>query len=342
MKPLIVGLEGLVLTANEIDFLKTQKPWGVIIFKRNCETPAQIRALTDSIKEIYNTEEVPILIDQEGGRVARLKGKDFRTYPSADFFYQIYQKDPEQALALVRLNASLQASELYHLGITVNCAPMIDVRHPSAHDIIGDRAFGENPADVALYGDAVIKGLMDQNILPIIKHMPGHGRSLCDSHHDLPIVDANWRELQQDFFPFKVLNRCPLAMTAHIRYTCLDDSLPATMSKDIIQQVIRGWLGFSGILMGDDISMQALKGNIADLALKSLEAGCDLVLHCNGQFDEMQAITDKIPEACPILGYRTQAMWQTLFEAASPRADDDLLMEYQELMMRHNVKVCKI
>lgn len=330
-KPFIVGLSGTELLQTEIDFIKHHKPWGIILFKRNCETPHQLQSLTSKIKDVYGTEEVPILIDQEGGRVARLKGEGWRNYPPAAFFYDFYKKSPERALDLVRLNASLQASELRTMGVTVNCAPMVDVRSPTAHDIIGDRAFSEEAQEVALYGRAVMNGHIDQGIIPIIKHIPGHGRALADSHESLPVVKESWHDLQKDFIPFKALNDAPLAMTAHILYTALDEKNCATLSPEVIRHVIRGVIGFTGILMSDDVSMKALKGSFAEITKNILSAGCDLVLHCNGDMNEMNPIADALENFDHLLTYRTRTMWQDIFNNSSPRSSTDLAEEYAEL-----------
>ena len=334
-KPFITGINGLTLDPKEISFIKAHKPWGVILFTRNCDNPSQLRKLTDHIKEIYGTEEVPILIDQEGGRVQRLKqDKGWRNYLSASDFYDTYLTAPEQTLQLVRLNASLQASELRKMGITVNCAPMIDVRENGAHDIIGDRAFSHMPKEVIDYGRAVMLGHMDQSILPIIKHIPGHGRARSDSHETLPIVTEDLNLLQKDFSPFIALKDAPMAMTAHILYSALDTQQCATLSPSIIKHIIRGIIGFTGLLMSDDISMKALSGDLGTLSKDVLNAGCDLVLHCNGDFDEMEKVANAIENSCPMLEFRTNKMWHNLMMAASPRSDDDLLEEYQELSVR--------
>ncbi|MEM6603704.1 MAG: beta-N-acetylhexosaminidase [Pseudomonadota bacterium] len=330
-KPFIVGLAGTELTDNERAFLKENIPWGIILFKRNCDRPDQLRVLTDAIRDVYGTAEVPILIDQEGGRVQRLKSDHWRTYPAAASFYETYHHAPEKSLEYVRLNASLQASELKKMGVTVNCAPMIDVRAPGAHDIIGDRAFSEDENEVAAYGQAVIQGHIDQGILPVIKHIPGHGRAKCDSHEDLPVVESDLQTLQKDFKPFQILKDAPLAMTAHILYSVLDHKNCATLSSEVIKHVIRGMIGFNGLLMSDDISMKALKDDIKSLTRNILAAGCDLVLHCNGHFDEMVQISDVIEAESDMLDFRTNQMWNKLFMQASPRADDDLMQEYAEL-----------
>lgn len=330
-KPFIVGVSGTVLTPDEISFLKDHKPWGIILFKRNCETPHGVYALTSNLRDIIGRTELPILIDQEGGRVARLQGSHWRTYPAPAFFYNTYSLDPVTSLEAVMLNASLQATELRKMGVSVNCTPMIDVRDASADDIIGDRAFSENPDEVTAFGQAVIKGLTTQGVLPIIKHIPGHGRSLCDSHFGLPVVCNPIKELERDFAPFKALNHAPMAMTAHIVYEALDKDHCATLSPFIIKHIIREHIGFLGILMSDDISMKALQGSLPDITTRSLDAGCDIILHCNGKLDEMQEIASVLPETPDDVLKRTDKMFADLHFTASPQQESDILEAYQEV-----------
>ena len=330
-KPFIVGVSGTVLTPEEIAFLREHQPWGIILFKRNCETPHGVYALTSNLRDILGRTELPILIDQEGGRVARLRGTHWRDYPAPAFFYNTYSVDPMTTLEAVMLNASLQAAELRKIGVSVNCTPMIDVRDAGADDIIGDRAFSEHPDDVIEFGHTVIKGLTTQGILPIIKHIPGHGRSLCDSHFDLPVVCNSLEELERDFAPFKALNYAPLAMTAHIVYEALDKENCATLSPFVIQNIIREKIGFSGILMSDDISMKALQGSLAEITTQSLNAGCDIILHCNGKMDEMQEIVNVLPETPDTVLKRTDKMFADLHFTASPQQESDILDAYQEV-----------
>ncbi|MFT6212581.1 MAG: beta-N-acetylhexosaminidase [Alphaproteobacteria bacterium] len=336
-KPLIVGLSGTELTDKEISFIHQHKPWGFILFARNIASVDQVYALTSHLRRLTNRVELPILIDQEGGRVARLRGQGWRQYPAAASFYAGYSQNPELALDAIRINAALQAAELRKIGVTVNCAPMIDVRTQQSHDIIGDRAFSHAPKEVAAYGKAVMEGLSSQGVLPIIKHIPGHGRALCDSHESLPKVDSALSELLQDFEPFIALNHAPLAMTAHILYQALDDAECATLSEHIIRQAIRGMIGFSGLLMTDDMSMKALSGTLDDLSLRALRAGCDLVLHCNGDIDEMTLIANALNIDNRFLALRTEKIFADLHLQKSPRSEQDLMEEYQEIMVRLNV-----
>jgi len=340
-KPLIVGLSGTTLTDEEINFIHKHKPWGFILFARNIESVEQVYALTSQLRRITNRVELPILIDQEGGRVARLRGDQWHDYPAAASFYPAYRENPELALDAVRINAALQGAELRKVGISVNCAPMIDVRYEDAHDIIGDRAFSTKPADVAAYGKAVMEGLTSQGIVPIIKHIPGHGRALCDSHEDLPKVDSSVNDLLQDFEPFIALNHAPLAMTAHILYQALDHTDCATLSEHVIRHAIRGMIGFTGLLMSDDISMKALNGPLDALSIKALQAGCDLILHCNGNIDEMRLIAEVIEFDSRFLALRTEKIFADLHLKKSPRSELDLMEEYNELMARLNVSTLK-
>jgi len=333
-KPFITGLSGTMLSSDEIDFIKTHKPWGFILFTRNIESPSQVYALTSRLRDITGRVELPILIDQEGGRVARLRGDGWRQYPPAAFFHEGYLHNPNLALDAVRVNAALQAAELRKIGVTVNCSPMIDVRFKNAHNIIGDRAFSDKPQEVADYGKAVITGLTSQGVLPIIKHIPGHGRALCDSHEDLPFVDTTINELCQDFEPFRLLNDAPLAMTAHILYEKLDTQNCATLSPQIIRQVIRGMIGFTGLLMTDDMSMKALNGKLDSLSRQALQAGCDLILHCNGNITEMLEIANSLNFDNWFLALKTEKIFADLHQQKAPQSEQDLTEEYHEIMSR--------
>lgn len=293
-KAVIFGCAGEALSAREAEFFRAHRPFGFILFARNCVDPSQLAALTASLRALSGRGDVPILIDQEGGRVARLKPPHWRAAPAAARFDALARRDGQSAQEAVYLNARLIAAELHALGITVDCAPMIDVRAPGSHDIIGDRALGDDPAQVAVLGGAMARGLMEGGVLPVIKHIPGHGRARVDSHEDLPVVDASLEVLRAvDFAPFKALCHLPFAMTAHIRYTAIDDEV-ATLSPKVIR-LIREEIGFDGALMSDDISMKALQGDLAQLARQTIAAGCDLVLHCNGAMEEMEAIAAHTP-----------------------------------------------
>lgn len=287
--PVIFGLSGKVLTEQEREFFIETKPFGFILFARNIEDREQLKDLVADLKScVYH--EAKILIDQEGGRVARLKAPHWtHTAPCGTFESE---KDPEDASYKA---AACIAAELDELGINVDCAPMIDVRQKDAHDIVGDRAFSEDPYIVAKLGRAFMNGLHENGVDSVIKHIPGHGRAKADSHFDLPVVDASLEELREiDFVPFKELNDAPFAMTAHIVYSAIDADNCATQSKKVID-IIRNEIGFKGLIMTDDLSMKALKGTFADRTKRSLEAGCDLILHCNGDMKEMKEIAAALP-----------------------------------------------
>jgi len=287
----IFGCQGLSLTPDERDFFKDVRPWGFILFKRNVEDPAQVRALTDSLRELLGRDEAPILVDQEGGRVQRLGPPHWPRYPSGHAYGQVRTNDPLGARELTRLGARLIAHDLRAVGINVDCVPVLDVPQPGAHAIIGDRAYGDHPDALAVLGRAAAEGLIAGGVLPVIKHIPGHGRANADSHEALPVVDADYETLSKiDFAPFRALSDMPLGMTAHVVYPAVDPHQPATTSRRAIKTVIRGEIGFDGLLMTDDLSMKALSGDFAQRASAALKAGCDVVLHCNGNMAEMQAV----------------------------------------------------
>ncbi len=285
----IFGMAGTSLTAEEIKFFSEVKPFGYILFARNCESPEQIKALVKELKELSGRDNLPILIDQEGGRVARLKPPHFPEFPPAGIFAALGSKDIEAAKEAVYWNARLIAHELHTLGITVNCGPLADMPVEGAHDIIGDRAFGRGAAQVSQLANSFAEGLADGGVVSVLKHIPGHGRAFCDSHHELPVVDTSLEELRRtDFVPFKALNHLPMAMTAHVMFSAIDKESMATVSPAVIS-IIRGELGFDGLLMSDDLSMKAMQGDFSKRAKDVLAAGCDVILHCNGDMVEMQA-----------------------------------------------------
>jgi len=285
----IFGCAGHGLTEREAAFFRDAAPWGFILFKRNVDSPEQVRALVDQLRATVGRADAPVLIDQEGGRVARLTPPHWRRYPPGHAYGQIPSAEARSDIAW--LGARLMARDLFDLGINVDCAPVLDVPAPQGHEIIGDRAYGDGPEVVAGLGRAAAMGLLAGGVLPIIKHIPGHGRAAADSHLDLPIVDASMPELEaRDFAPFRALADMPLAMTAHVVYAAVDPTLPATTSPKVIGTVIRDWIGFDGLLISDDLSMKALSGDFADRARDSLSAGCDIVLHCNGDAKEMAAV----------------------------------------------------
>ncbi len=286
---MIYGCSGASLTAEERRFFTEARPTGFILFERNCLNPDQVLRLVAELKEISGRAGTPILIDQEGGRVRRLKPPNWRDHPTAAALGALAKHDRAMAGEAVRLNAELIAAELVDLGITVDCAPVLDVPAPGSHDIIGDRAFGNDPDTVAALGLAAAEGFLSRGVLPVIKHIPGHGRAAADSHHGLPVVETAAGELgKTDFPPFRALAHMPWAMTAHVVYTALDKDNPATTSERVIRDTIRGSLGFDGVLVSDDIGMKALTGSCSERAAAALAAGCDLVLHCSGDIAEME------------------------------------------------------
>lgn len=287
----ILGCSGPRLTREEAAFFQAVKPWGFILFARNIESPDQVRGLVLSLRDAVGRADAPILIDQEGGRVQRLSPPHWGRYPPGRAYGDLAGNDPLLRREITRLGARLVAHDLAALGINVDCVPVLDVPDPAGHEIIGDRAYGQTPDQVALLGRAAAEGLIAGGVLPIIKHIPGHGRARADSHLELPVVDTPWEELDaRDFAPFKVCADMPMAMTAHVIYSAVDRKRPATTSKKVIKRVIREAIGFDGLLMSDDLSMKALRGSFADRAEASLAAGCDVVLHCNGDMAEMKAV----------------------------------------------------
>jgi beta-N-acetylhexosaminidase len=287
----ILGCQGPTLSADEAAFFREARPWGFILFGRNVQSPDQVRALTDALRATVDRPDAPVLIDQEGGRVQRLGPPHWRRYPPGRAYGDLPANDPLLRREITRLGARLLAHDLAALGINVDCLPVLDTPQPGAHDVIGDRAYATTPEEVARLGRAACEGLIAGGVLPVIKHMPGHGRAMADSHLDLPVVDASYEDLDaRDFAPFRVLSDMPMAMTAHVVYAAVDPRRPATTSRKVMTQVIRGAIGFDGLVMTDDLSMKALSGDLTVRARASLAAGCDVVLHCNGSLDEMKAV----------------------------------------------------
>ncbi|TBW37992.1 beta-N-acetylhexosaminidase [Siculibacillus lacustris] len=288
---LICGCRGPVLGAEEIAFFRDARPWGFILFARNCVDPDQIRALTRALRESVDRPDAPILIDQEGGRVQRLRPPQWPAYPDGRTYGEVFVRDPAEGRRAARLGGRLIAADLASLGIDVDCLPVLDVPVDGAHDVIGRRAYATTPDIVSELGREAAHGLLAGGVLPVIKHIPGHGRAGVDSHHDLPVVDTDLTTLEAiDFAPFRDLAEMPLAMTAHVVYRAIDPDHPATTSRTVIDAVIRGFIGYDGCLMSDDLSMRALAGSLAERTVAALDAGCDLVLHCNGDLDEMRAV----------------------------------------------------
>ena len=292
-RAVIFGCAGEALGAEEARFFKAADPLGFILFRRNCESPSQVRELVAALREAVGREDAPVLIDQEGGRVARLQPPGWRSYPAAGRIGRL--PDPLAAEAAA-LGARLMADDLAALGVTVDCLPVLDLPVSGADPVIGDRAYGSDPARTARLGEAAAEGLLAGGVLPVMKHLPGHGRARVDSHLACPIVEASHAELScSDFAPFRALAGLPWAMTAHIVYRTLDETLPATLSPRVIDATIRGEIGFAGVLVSDDLSMRALPGGLGERASRALAAGCDLVLHCNADPSEMAEIAAAAP-----------------------------------------------
>ncbi|MFZ4689443.1 MAG: glycoside hydrolase family 3 N-terminal domain-containing protein [Polymorphobacter sp.] len=319
MQPTFLGLEGLTINAAERALFTTHNPAGYILFKRNIDNPEQVRALTAALTDMAG-RTLPILIDQEGGRVARLRPPHWPEFPTGERFDKLYEVAPVTAIEAARLNALALAALLRDLGITVDCLPLLDVRDPDGHDIIGDRSFGACPMKVSALGRATLDGLREGGVCGVVKHIPGHGRARSDSHLELPIVDASRAELERDFEPFRRLSGAPMAMTAHVTYTAIDPDRCATLSPTVID-LIRNDIGFAGLLMSDDLGMHALGqpaaggyppgsnalNDFGARALASLAAGCDIALHCSGDLGEMRAICEAVPPITAIARARLDA-----------------------------------
>jgi len=293
----ITGVTGTELRADEREFIAAQQPWGFILFKRNIDNPAQVSALVDDLRKLVGDADAPVLIDQEGGRVQRLGPPNWPVYPPGATFGRLYDIDSALGLAAARLSARLIADDLIKLGVTVDCLPLADVPVAGADAVIGDRAYGTEVGKVAAIGRAVTDGLEEGGILPVLKHIPGHGRATADTHFKLPVVDTTESELKRtDVAAFQPLADLPMAMTAHVVFSALDAIHPATTSAKMVEQMIRAFIGFQGLLMSDDVSMNALAGSIAERTRAVFAAGCDVVLHCNGQMDEMRQVAGETPE----------------------------------------------
>ena len=303
----ITGLAGLTISAGERAFLREAVPWALIIFKRNVSTPRQVAELSRSFRDIVGSE-APILVDQEGGRVQRLEPPHWPAYPAGARYGEIYDRAPAAGLAAARMAGHLIASDLTASGIDVDCLPLADVPVPGSDQVIGDRAYGTEPGKVAAIAGAIADGLMAGGVLPVLKHLPGHGRARADSHKSLPVVDTDRATLEStDFAAFKPLAHLPLGMTAHVVFSAIDPVAPATTSVKMVRDVIRGFIGFTGLLMSDDISMGALSGTLAERSRAALSAGCDVVLHCNGNLAEMSEVAGAVPELAGAAARRADA-----------------------------------
>jgi beta-N-acetylhexosaminidase len=292
-KAFISGCASLALNDEERAFLRREDPWGLILFKRNIGDREQVLELTWSFRECVGRADAPVLIDQEGGQVQRMARPHWRSYPSAAAIEA--GLEPSRAEAAAGLVARLIAHDLLEVGITIDCAPVLDVAGEGMHGAVGSRSFSSRPERVVAMGRAVASGLLAGGVAPVIKHMPGHGRARVDSHHELPVVDAARRDLKRDFAPFAALKDLPMAMSAHLLYTAIDPRRPATASPIVVKEIMRGEIGFDGLIMSDDLSMKALKGPFEERAAAVIEAGLDIVLHCNGDLEEGRAVASATP-----------------------------------------------
>jgi len=311
MTPAIFGCSGPQLTEEERAFFREADPAGYILFGRNCDNPQQLRALTDDLRSIHGRERLLISIDQEGGRVARLRPPHWADYPAGEAFDRLYNLAPASAIEAARASARAMALELSAMGITVDYHPPLDLRQPGAHDVIGDRSLGVEPMQVAAIGRAILDGLAAGGVTGCIKHMPGHGRSMVDSHKEMPTVHESAAELEPDLAPFRALNSALIGMTGHLKFPVWDENWPATLSPTIIRDVIRGDIGFDGLLLTDDIDMEALSDTIPERSARAVAAGCDIVLNCWAKMEDMKGIC----EALPTMSGQTQARLDRALEA---------------------------
>jgi beta-N-acetylhexosaminidase len=320
VRAFITGLAGTALTSAERAFLRESEPWGLVIFKRNIETPAQVRRLVTSFRDAV-ARDAPVLVDQEGGRVQRLGPPHWPAYPAAAAYGRLFDRGAALGRNAAYLGARLIAADLAAVGIDVDCLPVADVPAAGADPIIGDRAYGESAEKVAVLARSAADGLLAGGVLPVLKHIPGHGRASVDSHRQLPVVKADRATLvATDFAAFRALSDLPLGMTAHVVYTAIDPIAPATTSVTLVRDVIRGWLGFRGLLMSDDISMGALSGSIEERSRAAISAGCDVILHCNGELAEMRAVAS----AAPALAGETAARADAALGQRRRISNDDL------------------
>ena len=334
MKPVIFGLAGETVSAEERALFSACDPAGYIIFGRNIRDPEQLRALTDDLRTIAGRQDLFIMIDQEGGRVARMKPPHWPAFPAGEAFDTLYERAPSSAIEAARSNGRALASILHDAGITANAAPVLDVRQQGASDVIGDRAFGREPMRVAALGRATLDGMRQGGVVGIVKHIPGHGRALVDSHQELPVVHASMMDLEWDFAPFRSLSWAPVAMTAHIVYTALDAERPASLSPKVIDGIIRDAIGFDGLLMSDDLDMKALNGPADELAEAVVAAGCDLALNCWGRMDEMTAIAARLPEISDKARERLDKAMATVAEGPDDWTLDEALATRDVLLQQ--------
>lgn len=329
MIPAIFGISGLELTADERAFFTDADPAGYILFARNCGTREQLRRLTDDLREIHGRDRLIVSIDQEGGRVARMKPPEWPEYPAGEAFAKLYEIAPASAIEAARVNAEAIARELAMVGISVDYHAPFDVRRPETDDVIGDRALGSEPMQVAALGRAILDGMARAGVVGCLKHMPGHGRATCDTHKELPVVTASDEELEIDIEPFRTLSAHPLGMSAHIVFSAWDPDNPATLSETVISDIIRGKIGFDGLLLSDDIDMQALKGSIPDRGAAALAAGCDIILNCWAKMEDQRAIAERSPS----MSEKTKLRLDRVHDAMGDAPDD---IETGELLAKRD------
>ncbi|WP_066659090.1 MULTISPECIES: beta-N-acetylhexosaminidase [unclassified Sphingomonas] len=330
MKPVIFGLSGPVLTADEAAFFRDADPLGYILFGRNCVDRAQMRALTDSLRDLSGRDDLPILIDQEGGRVARMQPPEWPAFPAGPAFDALYELAPSSAIEAARANGQALALMLAEVGVTVNCAPLLDVRMPETTPAVGGRTFGSEPMQVAALGRAMLDGMAKGGVVGVVKHMPGHGRGVVDSHYELPVVDADDAALERDIEPFRTLKDAPMGMTCHVVFKAWDAENPATLSPTVIRDVIRGRIGFDGLLMTDDIDMKALTGTAGEKAAQAIAAGCDVALDCWARMGEMEEIVGRLSDAPPATLARLERAMASV--RPEPGAIDDLIAKREALL----------
>ncbi|HVI99584.1 MAG TPA: beta-N-acetylhexosaminidase [Sphingomonas sp.] len=330
MKPVIFGLSGPSLTDDERAFFREAEPAGYILFKRNVENRAQLRALTDGLRDLAGRDDLAILIDQEGGRVARMQPPEWPAFPAGPAFDRLYEIAPVSAIEAARANARAIAATLAEVGITVDCLPLLDVAHADTTEAIASRTLGHEPMRVAAMGRATLEGLRDGGVIGVVKHMPGHGRAKVDSHYELPVVEADDAALEIDLAPFRALSRAPMAMTSHVVYKAWDAERPATLSPVVIEEVIRGRIGFDGLLMTDDIDMKALSGTAGEKAAAAVAAGCDVALDCWARMDEMVEIAGRLGE----ISDRSRARLDAAMATRGPGVDDlDALIAQRDALL---------
>jgi len=332
MVPAIFGLAGLTLNDEERAFFRDADPAGYILFGRNVESRQQMRALTDELKSLHGRDHLFVCIDQEGGRVARMKPPTWPAYPCGEVFDRLYDTAPATAIEAARLNAEALGLDLAQVGVTVDCHPSLDVRQPGAHDVIGDRALGREPMRVAALGRAILAGLGRAGVAGCIKHIPGHGRAMADSHKELPTVEASEEELELDLQPFRTLSDAPVGMTAHVRYTAWDAENPGTLSPFVVGEVIRRRIGFSGLLLTDDLDMEALSGTVPERAARAIAAGCDIALNCWARMDDMVGIAKALPATPEATALRLHRALSAFGDTRSPGAHAELIARRDALL----------